>query len=486
MFATLTSREESLSFSGILCYHDEQNVFSEQHVPHIQILRETATDVSIGARFPPMTFFEVMPGDEIKMHSGFLVRDAGSCIFRSVVEGELDVSTEGYTTANSRLFQTAEERSRQPVTLVWGQIPKLQRCNYEEIVAGPASVKLWVACYTLGRCMITKGFFEACSEPLETFQGDIRRRVGKRPASPNARKWNMWYPSPKPIHLESWLSFVASGQGYNVEDIVELSPVNEGFYRIGISRPRGCEDGVVVVKFDDGYLGSAGAQMPAEIVANDLVQGSLFLRVNVPLTLRVPGDKRPDIWSRAYKGSGEDILCYVLPDSILIDEARFGPSRSAFSSIWERNTARDKSGKDVGGVLERQASHTLLTLPLFPKLTAVRHNAQEDSHPAPPPRTKAINKAMSKRPSYSRTKAISPSTKPKKRKGEGCAANSKGKSRMGDKGDARTEVAEGREDQAQNCEKNVSDVQSDSDDSFQNDDYVNSEEEGDAKQLENM
>jgi len=57
---------------------------------------------------------------------------------------------------------------------------------------------------------------------------------------------------------------------------------------------------------------------------------------------------------------------------------------------------------------------------------------------------------------------------------------------MGDKGDARTEVAEGREDQAQNCEKNVSDVQSDSDDSFQNDDYVNSEEEGDAKQLENM
>lgn len=228
---------------------------------------------------------------------------------------------------NTRLL-TIRFRAKELYTLSYDDFPrfKVKKQGKIGIRPGLPCAHYWITSIAIGRAYITKVFVALCTSSPEHGTKLFLQGSGKRPRAKNLKTWLMWYPAPKPKNLKTWLQFLSSSDSYEVRDVLDVSPTQEGFYRFSVNASEGDK---VSIHFDDKTNESDASIQQAYFLSEDGKNSRVYLQLTVPLHIRSSSKKKVnDIWGEGLLGLNENMNCFVLPMSPIACSGSIGPIRS--------------------------------------------------------------------------------------------------------------------------------------------------------------
>lgn len=312
MFCTL--KKGSSTHSGVLVFNDDTNNFASPSAAHPVIMAGLMKKCILGVVKPPM-FFAWKAAKTLRTMDGFLKLHEQSLVFQEVdsKDGGFQVSFADHDKANEHCKYFAQDPESRLVRVDLSALD-IRKATPEEQVVGNNAMCIWLGTLIASRNRLTQAMIKSV---LKNAKGE--EEFGKVLIDMDSREdnqWLMWYPSPKPVCLSSWLQFLKKGKRYKFDDLHNILPLLEGFYRFTAKSL----DNETRVVFHDIEIDREG--VPVHVIETN---EQLFISMTTPLRIDIPNASpllQPDILQRQ-----DTIPCFFVNCSQDVLSGDLGPIR---------------------------------------------------------------------------------------------------------------------------------------------------------------
>lgn len=287
---------------------------------------------------------------------GFLEEHNGSLKFTS--ENEIcQVSFESHKERNT-VLQGLSENPSSLLLIVDLKTMSIGKATKNQRVPGHQAAMIWIGTLLASHFKVTLALVNAlllCStDERDLIEKEDHFRNSMEDGFERERKeWLIWYPSPKPVDVDDWLAFLSNGKGYSFDNLYDLLPNVEGFYRF--TWIRNTKENRIL--FHDTAFDKNGVEVEVRETDEDL-----FMFMTAPLYIDAPrkASKRKNLF---ICGKGDTFPCFILPLTKLGLNGKIGPIRNPGGYLLENwlSQLQDSTLDPRGTKLEKTVLKTFKT-----------------------------------------------------------------------------------------------------------------------------
>lgn len=328
-------------------------------------------------------FVAWMEKDNLHTMTGILKNTSDGLVFKQISSDTmLDVSEfivlfKGHKMRNEKILNNSENCTSLFSFLDFKN-QTLSTKAENKLKCGPQAAFIWLGTLMVSRFQITQALIKALLEKTSYLKESNPELEKEEPIS--EKEWLMWYPSPKPIDLANWIQFLMRGEGYEPEDLHNLFPLLEGFYRFTL--PKINPGDIRKVVFHDTEFSEDGAQVEMEETTE-----LLLLSLTLPLHIDVPNDSILN--DACILQKADTLQCFVLPFSEVVFKGLIGPVRSPRGEQlrnWKaflEKTKLDERAEKLSATCKRNFKEFVVPLPFSlmnkKRMFAVGTNADKET-----------------------------------------------------------------------------------------------------------